>query len=448
MATQRNAAFTGVPFSSARVNDVPLQATDIDELTADVGLTHEVLTGTNADGGGGAPVVAQHLHTEAGNLIRLPWGGQTFPGGLHVDGTSMSADTFVMAIPFYVPAGFTQGSIVLHVEPSGGFPGAFWARLFNASSFPHASAGPYASAVSGFEHVDLVPAANEFSVAVLAIESTKRDSLYACTFTVTANTVYVAYVYARVVEMVQTIRGYHVGPAIDAIKRGLRAGNERRVDSDAFSVTVGNPDSSNAFQGLDSALVQPDVPLGPQAILTAHNLNRIHELAFGLPAPGKTSLTLTKGHDHSGTGEYGSGISRGLMGWTFGRPSSNANIYGRWSLGPFPLSTSFGIVGGGQIRTPVSANNSSGASKIRAAVLCNSDVGKGQEFVCRVTIGGTSVDYSAPTVGANLFHLLTSSSGFAFTSGGYTTWGVQVKDTGAGSDHTAALMGIVIYMVP
>lgn len=446
MATQRNSTFTGVPISSARVNDIPARATDFDEITADVGLTHEKLAGTNADGGGGAPVVAQHLHTEAGNLLRLPYASQTFPGGLFVDGTSMSADTFVMAIPFYVPAGFTgeQGLLMLHVEPSSAGNAPFWMRLFAASSFPHTGLGN-GTAVTNYEHVPIVQASD---LTGLATESPNNSNLYAASFNVTGDTVYVAYVYARVVEMVQRIRSYHVGPAVNTMKRAMRAGNERRSDSDAFSVTVGNPDSSNGFQGLDSALMAADIPLGPQAILTAHNLNRIHELAFGLPAPGKTSLTLSKGHDHSGTGEYGAGISRGLAGWTFGRHSADANIYGKWSVGPRPLSSTYGAVGFGSFRTPVSANNSAGASKIRAAVLCNSDVGKGQEFVCRVTIGGTQVVYSAPTVGANLFHLLTSSSGFAFTSGGYTSWGLEVKDTGAGSDFTSALMGVVIYWVP
>lgn len=477
MATQRNTNFVGVAVSSPRVG-ADVLASDLSTVAADIGHTFEKTTGLNADGSGGASTLAQHDHTEAGNLIRFPWAHQQFGSvwGAGMDSTSHAnaeclpltvgrmtggdaeigaTKRFLLGLPFYVPAGNENIPAAVIVNCSGGTPLYF--RLLTSAEANRTT--PYGgTSLYDFKRMGW-PDAGTPTKALLAeigigVGVPARIQMYPFSVA-TANAVYVLEIYVDIPSTLVSddgivIYSIAVGPVVHPSVRELRRGNDRRVDVAPLDVTIGNPDAANTFRGLDSALFAADVPMGPQPLLCAHNLNLVHELCTGLPAPGTTTATAA-GHV--------SEPSRTLCAWAFGTTQNPAEKTGNRRRAPSPqVATAFPnaalVVATGQFYAPVASDYTTPGTKMRAAVYCYSDSDSNKEtyegFECYITIGGVSRTYSAVIAPAgNLLHCITSDDDFSFSSGGLTSWAVYVRDSRAATSTLgSALLGVCFYLVP
>lgn len=461
MTLKRNTSFIGVKQDHGRAR-APIQASDWGEIAADQALVHETLTHKNADGSGGAPPTnVGHSHKESGNLLYWSLCSQMF--GTHVDttlttiptgsapylissGTSPTAeDLMVLGQPVFIPVGWENKTFVVLLECNGWFNGdlRFSLNLLDSSL---ANVTGYEPGLVSFDQARAVDA-----VSNLASEVGDEDLkyLYAATFSVSSAGLYIV----RVRHLVntagegRTIHSLNIFPAVDPATRSLMT-PAKWPTSTGTNVQVGDPNNSNAWHPIDSAIVADNFPHGPIIMKNGHNGNLLQELATGWPAAGNASLTVSRGHDHRGSGNDGKEIERMVAGWCFGSDSSNAAIDGTTnnSKAIRLTSTSFKTVLRAWVRTPQSANNSSGTSKLKCAIYCRSEDAKATERLeVRVIIGGTTVDYVANGASGAIYKLLTSASAFAFTSGGQTSVEIQARNNTGGTPDPVMIFGVCLY---
>lgn len=459
MAILRNTTFSGVAATDVEVAG-PVAASHHRTIAKDQALVYELVTNRAADGGL-SPATAGHNHTEAGNRLYWPVLYHCFGDQAAVahasSATGYPEDDVYRNQPAYITENMlttTTNGLTVFVFPFF-VPPAFAGRDYELAvrcnqdpDFNVTLETPLGTVVGGEQH--MIP---------------DGDGVWACVVSPVSSGVHVVRVRTNMIhrsdESYRRREVYEMclRPVPDAAASPLP---RAPASPSANSITVGDPDASNGWHPVDELLAADYMPTGAVQLINAGNDALLQERAIGLPATGNATLTTT-GHDHSGATEHGAEISANVACWSLGAyPKDSKQLggagsiydgfYGQGLLSPAVRNTTFRAVLVGVVRTPASAHASSASPPLNVSVVGyeHGSSKSGCHLAVRVTttndVGGTTTRTLTSAGTADDYVLLTSSSGFTFTSGGYTTVLVEIAETSNSSTWSVGLSGVCLYI--
>jgi hypothetical protein len=468
MAILNSAEYTGVPKVRTGIEE-PIKAADVRIMAQDQSYVYEVLTGVDARDGAGAPASnTQHTHAERGNWIPFPiatWqhgtrgpnsdthfndaSTPTYAASLTFD-TAPSSDIVVAAFPFFVPRGFEFVDLLFAVQ---------------ATSDPNIKITVYdsANAIVGSSDMKLVPPENmiaDYTDASAMLIQMDRDvgTSFGAVIPGMASAVYYVVMKLSTVEIPRAVSlfGGIIMPVVRAL--GVVVAPPAPNPLSANDYPVGDPTASNAWQPIDEALIPTaDGPLhAAVGCMLSENNALIYEKATGLPAPGNSTLTITRGHCHNGATGEGEEIERTITtGLVSGAYDSGitTNGYGQRLQAANVISTGTAqYIAVGRAYMPRSDYDTAGDSRVKFAALIYTDQ-KASNYVSVIADFGSTnkAFYSAAGGVAGGFELLTTptagSNRFAFTENAINSFAVRAQ-AGAygGSSPNIRVMGFCFYV--
>lgn len=468
MTLLHNNSFTGVQTNRVRVA-APVRASDLAEIAKDQALIYELVTGKNADGTSGAPVIAGHDHTELGNLLPWPlasWCGcpstpnlkawaaaaaDNWQGAAAINNTSTDTDIDRFTLfhwPLFVLAGWGGHPFLVVFDYVGDddAPPCYVTLEDNAGS-PYALSGADVNYSTFTPVADVAMAFAPFSTRygdMLAHtpEPTKR-ALYVARITPDTNGLFAVRVEAearplsthvfRALTIVPYLSGVKInGPALHA-KAPARAG--------APNVNVGDPTATTAndWTPIDSLIAAADFPFGPLAMLNNINGSYLEERCLGLPATGNATTTVG-GHRHDGSTAkpYDAvQVDVPLASYPMGT-TATSGITDRLKAPKIddPGAGTYYLARTMYLRVP--ANATAGSNIYCALLVENDEGGKGAKTIARVQLNlGNQVTYTSGAADAT-HYMLTSNTplaavGPAVPSGEYVAVTVEFGSDNSGT---------------
>ena len=449
----------------------PIKAGTVRVIMQDQGHAYERTTGLAADQAGttasSTNAVHKHNHSTSGLgtlLVRQfaswvygtrgPNGDQdfatntlsTYAGPFNITETSSTTDEdnlACMPVLIYVPSGWVNRDIVLVMDTSSDPDMVLTVRD---------TAG---AAVS--DQLRILPAGalgNVIADTMAGLYS--PSSTYGAVFQVASAGVYWLDVRTtlRANGGTRVIYGGSVVGVCDYTRGVVLDRNAWTQYRDGNNVQVGDPDASNAFQPIDDAFCAGagDSPLHVALVQKlTENAALIYEKATGLPAPGNETLTITRGHTHSGAAGEGAEIGVAHVACVFGGfaglSSSYTEMTGNRSRCPNIINSSSGIAAAGRTYMPRSANTLAGTSKLKFACLVYVDGAKASglcEVQVNASFGSTTKAFLSSVGGSDAFQVLTTptagSNAFAFTENALNGWDVEWSRTSP--SYNTALMQV------
>jgi len=410
MTICRGTSFTGNNSDSLGVAE-PIKASTLKTLADDQAFGYEKISSRNATGSG-ASTVARHTHEEAGNIVFLPLGFQQFGcngtqqfsayDGIteqhqsayvlqSIQGTTAAvADFRVMAMLVYVPASFTANSVVC-------------CALFHVDGDPRFEVNVYDSGmvlITGGSRIRAKPAETLPTAGAMVLDGNMGGAeLYGVEFTPTSAGLHVVEVMTTIntYDERRVIHSMSVFGVVDPNTRGPIVDVSNTYPSN--TVTVGDPDASNAWSPVDDIFFSADSPAHTAGtVMLTTNAARTYELATGVPAPGQSSLTVAQGHDHYGpSSERNDEIKMShftcALGGMSGQLSTAAfEIFGNRSLAPRPVNGTGHLILSSEFFMHDAANVTvAGGSRLLVAMLVEVQSGKGGNVMeVGTTVGATT----------------------------------------------------------
>lgn len=455
MAVNINTAFQGVGIHRARVRG-PILAEDLAKVAKDQGLVWELLTNKTAAGGGGAPATnTGHNHTEEGNLLYWPLMQQCFG---NASGDAAGVGTFKWPITIEeAGANTTENLLHFPIWIPQGFAGKTFDVILHCNANPKCTVTLEDSSLAAvstgntdvpFVEMDANPAdangnaydyGNTQGMGLwFAQVSPSAAGLHALLIKVELTTAAIGNRY---------IYGLTVVPRIEPGQK-VALGDLARVPTPwpANNATVGD---GNDWHELDSAFYADDAALDVIVTLLANNDALIQELYNGLPAAGRTAVTVARGHDHGNDGAgslgYGKSIEFSVGAWAFGTRAPSADIWGNSTTAPSPLSTGagFSIFSTASIQNPRHADTSAANSKLYCSYIIERGAGA-DVLEVRAQVGSLTAvtDTTGPTTAG--FHMRTIGP-LAYTSATDQVVTISLRDAGTKNARDNALVGFCLY---
>lgn len=475
MTTLANTTFVGTALDKIGVGE-PGIASQMSTVAADQGMAWEIGTGYGAEsisGGGITTANDAHNHSESGNriwrsLMQQSWGMQgpnlapwdntlvIKNDGYRIQTTSSTTVTdnaLIAATLLEVPRGFEDTDILVIVDCDG--DPRLDMTLLDSS----------VAVVAGYEKVPLVANGTGDNVRMMLLEAGYGDrAMWCAVFQVATAGIYVLKFLSSLKAENETriIRSINVLATPDVARRTplvdappANSSNTVQV-GDANGVTVG-------WIPIDTNFVADHSPLhSALCTILANNNALLYELLTGLPAPGNATLTVTRGHNH--TGETASGVTGGttihMPHWTkaFGGDLQTGvgvpitGVTGAFSTAPNAADTSTSLQQIANARVYMPANTLTGAatSELKCAVLVAVDSSKSNTFEVEVAFGSTTRQFrSSGSGGINLEILTTPVSGankFEYTADAVNTLTVKIRYSTYANPGHARCYSVMFYV--
>lgn len=352
--------FTGVPDQQGGPAK-PITKLNLQAVAKDHGYVYEGLTNKKSDLSGGAPAVAGHTHIEEGNRLYWPLATQWFgPGGRQdnaMAGTSSSQfqdtphityasatveDVACWYFPLFVPPAWAglPLAVGLEVFSGGGYTDVGVRATLQTWGTPDATvASPQkaytvATDVSGMRDVPFKRIVDSNARRMSGDPEGDDATLWVSIVTPATSGLHTIRVNIQLGAASTGAHGFG-GLSVVPVFYLNNPSPETKPELSASNIAVvGDADGTvvNDYMPADDSLYADDDPMGMPIVVNQINSGYLEELATGLPAKGNATITVPKGHDHSGPAAapwYGSGIEFCLLAHPLGSISTNAALGGR-----------------------------------------------------------------------------------------------------------------------